>query len=199
MVTGGGTGGRMPDFTLPMGNQAAYSLSGDPRPTEGAGHGKSMAGDPGLRVGGASLHGIPASDVQELVRIVTITPPPPGSGMVEGVINLRGSVIPVFDLRAWLGLPGEGGGRVGIAGDRAEGGASLAFSLSTAPWSWRRSVMGTSRRRGWASRPGRAGPEAWPSCPRGWPSCWTSTPSWPPTAPNREARSGREVVPSRPA
>ena len=49
--------------------------------------------------------GVPASDVQELVRIVTITPPPPGSGPVEGVINLRGSVVPVFDLRARLGLP----------------------------------------------------------------------------------------------
>ena len=50
-------------------------------------------------------YGLPASDVQELVRIVTITPPPPGSGLVEGVINLRGTVVPVFDLRARLGLP----------------------------------------------------------------------------------------------
>ena len=48
--------------------------------------------------------GLPASDVQELVRIVTITPPPPGAGPIEGVINLRGMVVPVFDLRARLGL-----------------------------------------------------------------------------------------------
>ena len=52
-------------------------------------------------------YGVPASDVQELVRIVTITPPAPGSGPIEGVINLRGSVVPVFDLRARLGLPGR--------------------------------------------------------------------------------------------
>jgi purine-binding chemotaxis protein CheW len=49
--------------------------------------------------------GVPASDVQELVRIVTITPPVPGPELIEGVINLRGSVVPVYDLRARLGLP----------------------------------------------------------------------------------------------
>ena len=49
--------------------------------------------------------GLPASDVQELVRIVTITPLPTGSGPIEGVINLRGEIVPVFDLRARLGLP----------------------------------------------------------------------------------------------
>jgi purine-binding chemotaxis protein CheW len=54
---------------------------------------------------GGRRFGVPASEVQELVRIVTITPPVPGSGMIEGVINLRGSVVPVFDLRARLGLP----------------------------------------------------------------------------------------------
>ena len=49
--------------------------------------------------------GLPASDVQELVRIVTITPLPPGAGPVEGVIDLRGGIVPVYDLRAGLGLP----------------------------------------------------------------------------------------------
>jgi purine-binding chemotaxis protein CheW len=49
--------------------------------------------------------GVAASDVQELVRIVSMTPPPPNSGLVEGVINLRGTVVPVFDLRARLGIP----------------------------------------------------------------------------------------------
>jgi purine-binding chemotaxis protein CheW len=56
---------------------------------------------------GGRQFGVPASDVQELIRIVTITPPVPGSGLIEGVINLRGSVVPVFDLRARLGLPGR--------------------------------------------------------------------------------------------
>jgi len=51
--------------------------------------------------------GFPAADVQELVRIVTITPLTPGAGPVEGVINLRGRIVPVFDLRARLGLPAK--------------------------------------------------------------------------------------------
>jgi purine-binding chemotaxis protein CheW len=51
------------------------------------------------------LYGLPASDVQELVRMVALTPPPPGLELVEGVINLRGAVVPVVDLRARLGLP----------------------------------------------------------------------------------------------
>jgi len=54
--------------------------------------------------------GVPASDVQELVRAVTITPLPPGAGTVEGVINLRGGIVPVFDLRARLGLSAAAAG-----------------------------------------------------------------------------------------
>lgn len=56
---------------------------------------------------GGRQFGVPASDVQELIRIVTIAPAPPGAGPVEGVINVRGSIVPVFDLRARLGLPGR--------------------------------------------------------------------------------------------
>jgi purine-binding chemotaxis protein CheW len=49
--------------------------------------------------------GLPASEIQELVRAVALTPPPLGSTLVEGVFNLRGAIVPVFDLRARLGLP----------------------------------------------------------------------------------------------
>ena len=51
--------------------------------------------------------GLPATDVRELQRVVTIVPVPWASGAVEGVINLRGSVVPVLDIRALLKLPAK--------------------------------------------------------------------------------------------
>jgi purine-binding chemotaxis protein CheW len=50
-------------------------------------------------------YGLPATDVREIVRAV---PPVSLAGapvVVEGVINLRGRVLPVLDLRRRLGLP----------------------------------------------------------------------------------------------
>jgi purine-binding chemotaxis protein CheW len=54
---------------------------------------------------GGRRYGLPASDVRELVRAVAIVPLPLAGPGVEGVVNLRGQVIPVIDLRARLGLP----------------------------------------------------------------------------------------------
>ncbi len=54
---------------------------------------------------GGRRFGLPASEVQELVRMVAITPAPPGSGPIEGFVDFRGAIVPVFDLRARLGLP----------------------------------------------------------------------------------------------
>ncbi len=51
--------------------------------------------------------GLPASNVRELFRSVTITAIPSGPAQMEGVIDLRGSLVPVFDLRARLGLPSK--------------------------------------------------------------------------------------------
>src|SRR5437588_10594891 len=50
-------------------------------------------------------YGLPASEVQELLRAVAIVPLPLAGPAVEGVVNLRGRVVPVFDLRVRLGLP----------------------------------------------------------------------------------------------
>jgi purine-binding chemotaxis protein CheW len=50
-------------------------------------------------------YALPASDVRELVRIVTIVPLPAASPLIEGVINVRGRVVPVLDIRARFGLP----------------------------------------------------------------------------------------------
>lgn len=54
-----------------------------------------------------SCYGLPLSQVVEVVRAVEITPLPKAPPVIEGVINLRGSVVPVFDLRARFGLPSK--------------------------------------------------------------------------------------------
>ena len=43
--------------------------------------------------------------VQEIIRMVELTPVPNALHFVEGVINLRGKVIPILDLRARFDLP----------------------------------------------------------------------------------------------
>ncbi|WP_447971906.1 chemotaxis protein CheW [Nitrospira sp. M1] len=43
--------------------------------------------------------------VQEIIRVVELTPVPNAPYFVEGVINLRGKVIPILDLRSRFGLP----------------------------------------------------------------------------------------------
>ncbi len=50
-------------------------------------------------------YGLPAEDVQELVRAVSIVPLPRAPAVVEGVINLRGRVVPVLDVRGRFRLP----------------------------------------------------------------------------------------------
>lgn len=49
--------------------------------------------------------GLPVENVREIVRAVEISPLPHAPPVVEGVINLRGQVVPVVSLRARLGLP----------------------------------------------------------------------------------------------
>jgi purine-binding chemotaxis protein CheW len=49
--------------------------------------------------------GVPISAVQEVLRAVAITPLPRAPAIVEGVINLRGAIVPVLDVRARFALP----------------------------------------------------------------------------------------------
>jgi purine-binding chemotaxis protein CheW len=56
---------------------------------------------------GGRRFGLPVFSVQELVRAVTIVPLPSAPATAEGVMNLRGRVIPVLDLRGPLGLPSK--------------------------------------------------------------------------------------------
>jgi purine-binding chemotaxis protein CheW len=49
---------------------------------------------------GGRRYGIRVIDVVELLRAVTIIPLPRAPGIVEGVITVRGAVVPVLDFRA---------------------------------------------------------------------------------------------------
>jgi purine-binding chemotaxis protein CheW len=52
----------------------------------------------------SEYYGVNISDVREIMRMQSITRVPGAYSFVEGVINLRGNVLPVIDLRKRLGL-----------------------------------------------------------------------------------------------
>lgn len=53
---------------------------------------------------GAERFGVDILTVQEIIRSTEVTPVPNSPSFVEGVINLRGDIIPVIDLRKRLSL-----------------------------------------------------------------------------------------------
>ena len=53
---------------------------------------------------GDENYGIPALRTREIIRLTKITPVPDMPAHVRGVINLRGRIIPVVDLRTRFGL-----------------------------------------------------------------------------------------------
>jgi purine-binding chemotaxis protein CheW len=54
---------------------------------------------------GGNAYGIPILKVREIIRLLDITPIPRMPDYVRGVINLRGKIVPVIDLRMKFGLP----------------------------------------------------------------------------------------------
>lgn len=58
---------------------------------------------------GSEEFGVDILKVQEIIRIMEITKVPKAPPFVEGVINLRGLVIPILDLRRRFGMPEKGG------------------------------------------------------------------------------------------
>lgn len=50
-------------------------------------------------------YGIPILTVNEIIGIMDITPIPRAPGFIKGIINLRGKIIPVMDLRLKFGMP----------------------------------------------------------------------------------------------
>lgn len=53
----------------------------------------------------AETYGVEILKVKEIIGIMEITPVPHAPGCVKGVINLRGKIIPVVDLRVQFGFP----------------------------------------------------------------------------------------------
>lgn len=49
-------------------------------------------------------YGIPISKIREVIRFVKITPIHEASDFLKGVINLRGKIIPIIDMRAKFGM-----------------------------------------------------------------------------------------------
>ena len=58
----------------------------------------------GFRVGRETF-GVPISLVHEIVRVPDITAVPEAPDCIEGVINLRGKIVSVVDLRKRFGEP----------------------------------------------------------------------------------------------
>jgi purine-binding chemotaxis protein CheW len=54
---------------------------------------------------GAEAYGVDILEVQEIRAYAPVTPVPKSPAHVRGVMNLRGTVIPVLDLRTLLGAP----------------------------------------------------------------------------------------------
>ncbi len=53
---------------------------------------------------GSEEYGVDISQIQEIIRMVEITRVPRTPEFVEGVINLRGQLIPIIDLRRRFGM-----------------------------------------------------------------------------------------------
>ncbi len=57
---------------------------------------------------GSEEYGVDILTVQEIIKVLTITKVPRAGNYIEGVINLRGNVIPVFNLHKRFGvMPSE--------------------------------------------------------------------------------------------
>ncbi|MFD0672317.1 chemotaxis protein CheW [Cohnella sp. GCM10027633] len=66
-------------------------------------------------------YGLAIADIQEIIKLLPITDIPSVPHYVEGVINLRGRIVPVIGMRARFGMP---------VGDRGE--ASRIVIVNTA-------------------------------------------------------------------
>lgn len=53
---------------------------------------------------GQELFGLPVASIQEVIKFSRLTPAPGAMDILEGVIDLRGDIIPVIDLRKRLQL-----------------------------------------------------------------------------------------------
>lgn len=73
--------------------------------TSAAGHPAAAPGKYLTFTLGREIYGVPVLAVREIIRLCPITPVAAMPPHVRGVINLRGKVIPLVDLRVRFGLP----------------------------------------------------------------------------------------------
>src|SRR3954463_14259006 len=64
---------------------------------------------------GGQLFGMPISRVQDVFMPERVTRVPLSSTEIAGVLNLRGRIVPVIDMRARLGLPKADDGKPPMA------------------------------------------------------------------------------------
>jgi purine-binding chemotaxis protein CheW len=69
-------------------------------PPEGMAGGAQVALEALVFEVGGQRYGVRSAEVLEIVRAVSVTPLPGAPAVVEGVINLRGTVVPVLDIRS---------------------------------------------------------------------------------------------------
>lgn len=65
------------------------------------------------------LYAVPLLEVREVVKVPPLTEVPRGPRTLLGVMNLRGEVLPVYDVKQLLRLPSRAAGELGEAGRRA--------------------------------------------------------------------------------
>lgn len=75
------------------------------QPARGAFRSAELAGKYLTFALGAEEYGLPVLKVREIIKMMDITTVPQVPGHVRGVINLRGKIIPVVDLRVKFGFP----------------------------------------------------------------------------------------------
>jgi purine-binding chemotaxis protein CheW len=83
----------------------ATPLTGTPVPASGPAAALSSSREILFFEVGGQKYGLPTADVLELVRAVSITPLPNSPEIIEGVVDVRGRVLPVLDIRARFRLP----------------------------------------------------------------------------------------------
>lgn len=88
----------------PIGRERSRNMS--PPPTATAGN-PAIAGKYLTVVLDQEAYGIAVLKVRDIIRLQKITPVPLLPAFVKGVINLRGRVIPIVDLRVRFGLKAE--------------------------------------------------------------------------------------------
>jgi purine-binding chemotaxis protein CheW len=102
------------------------------RPAEEPGAAETLLDLLGFTMAGES-YAIETSFVREVLRLSHFTALPGVPDFVVGVTNLRGEILPVFDLRVFFGLPPKGlsdRSRVIVCGDATNGLGILADAVA---------------------------------------------------------------------